>query len=181
MTMRTKRRGLSVFRAKDSVDLTLGDFMGAPEMSEKAGAAFATALRSGLGAGSVVKVLLRQPDEDGAFSLIHLWYKANYPLVRHTHDVDCLYYVISGSASLGNQTLRAGDGFFVPADAPYTYTAGADGVEVLEIRHGVQSFGMRIPDGAPLQWDQLQDAAVTNRADWERETVSPTFAANHAV
>ena len=36
---------------------------------------------------------------------------------------------------MGNQVLRAGDSFFIPAEAPYVYTAGPDGVEILEIRH----------------------------------------------
>jgi PAS domain S-box-containing protein len=56
-----------------------------------------------------------------------------------------MYYVISGEAHMGNQVLRAGDSFFVPADAPYVYTAGPDGVEVLEIRHNVAQFDMKIP------------------------------------
>ena len=67
-------------------------------------------------------------------SLVHAWFGPGYRLPRHTHSADCLYYVISGSAVLGNHTLRAGDGFFVPANAPYQYDAGPEGVEVLEIR-----------------------------------------------
>ena len=47
--------------------------------------------------------------------------------------------VIQGEARLGNRTVPAGGGFFVPAGAPYAYTAGPEGVQVLEFRN-VGSF-----------------------------------------
>jgi hypothetical protein len=43
--------------------------------------------------------------------------------------------LVSAEADLGRQVLRAGDSFFVPADAPYKFEPGPDGVEILEIRH----------------------------------------------
>lgn len=69
------------------------------------------------------------------FTLMHAWFKKDYPLPLHSHSADCLYYVVSGSARLGTEELSAGDSFFVPANTPYTYRAGPDGVEVLEFRH----------------------------------------------
>ncbi len=130
---------------------------------------------AGFGTGGVVKVLAREP---GGFSLVHVWFKANYPLPRHSHDADCMYYVISGAAIMGRQTLRAGDAFFVPADAPYQYTAGPEGVEVLEVRLGVDQFDMQIPDASAQRWQAMLDTTVANRDRWGEVTESPTFAAN---
>lgn len=154
--------------------------MTAPEMSPESGRRFGDALAAGLGAGGTVDVLLRQQPDEGGFSLVRLWFKPNYPLVRHTHDADCLYYVLSGSALMGSQTLRTGDAFFVPAKAPYRYTAGPDGVEVLEIRHDVAQFGMVIPDEPEASWRSMEEAVAANRDDWQRLVESPTRAANRS-
>ena len=107
-----------------------------------------------------------------------MWFKANYPLPRHSHDVDCMYYVISGSAVMGAQVLGPGDGFFVPSDAPYQYTAGPDGVEVLEIRRGVDHFDMQIPDHGAERWLAMAEATRANSDDWQQVPTSPTFVAN---
>jgi len=180
-TTGTKRKGISLFRAKDAVDLYETDLMTAPEMSAATAEAFQSSLAAGLGAGAQTKVLLRQSPDEGGYSLVTLWFKPGFPLPRHTHNVDCLYYVLSGSAVLGNQTLRAGDGFFVPEDAPYQYSAGPDGVEVLEIRHGVEHFDMKIPDARPDVTEAANEVARSHRAEWERMSVSPTMEANAAT
>src|SRR5580658_1025150 len=73
--------------------------------------------------GAVVSVLFRQAGE-GGLSLIHAWLKPEFIISRHSHNTDCLYYVVSGDVILGNQVLRAGDGFLVPAGQPYAYRAG---------------------------------------------------------
>jgi len=173
-----KRRGISIFRAKDAVGLEETDFMSAPQMSAETGAAFRNSISAGIGDGGTVKVLVRQPEEEGGFSLVQLWFKPHYPLVRHTHDADCMYYVLSGSAIMGNQTLRPGDGFFVPAEAPYRYQAGPDGVEILEVRHGVAHFDMKIPDASDEQWRTMEETSRAHHDEWKAMTVSPTLAAN---
>ena len=94
--------------------------------------------------GTDVRVVVRQKPEEGGFSILRVWFKADYPVLRHTHDADCLYYIVSGSAILGSQTLRPGDGFFIPAGAPYGYDAGPEGVELLEIRHSVWQFDIHM-------------------------------------
>jgi quercetin dioxygenase-like cupin family protein len=106
-----------------------------------------------------------------------VWFKANFPVPRHSHSGDCLYYVISGSAIMGSRTLRAGDSFFVPSGAPYQYTAGPEGVEVLEIRHRVDhvDFTFHDPDA---YGEKAAKAIEANRESWVTTTVSPTFAAN---
>ncbi len=175
-----RSRGMRLYRATEGEDLMENGFMTAPEMSDEAKAGFTGALQAGLGEGSFLRVLVRETEKDGGFSLIYIWYKPGYPLVRHTHETDCLYYLISGSIALGNQTLRAGDSLFIPADAPYQYTAGPEGVEILEIRHGVHQFGMKIPDASPARWQEMLDTAQARRDEWAALGPSPMMRANQA-
>jgi quercetin dioxygenase-like cupin family protein len=175
---RSTRKGVKIFRAADAVELTQTDFMRPPTMSDDAKAGLGQVIEAGAIAGQQVNVLNRSTPESGGFSLVHVWFKPEYPLPRHSHDSDCMYYVISGEAHLGNQVLRAGDSFFVPADAPYGYTPGPDGVEILEIRKDVDQFDMKIPDAPPARWEAMAETSAANRASWESATTSPTFAAN---
>jgi quercetin dioxygenase-like cupin family protein len=175
MTTTRHKRGITIYRAADAPNLEATDFMSTPQMSPEARAGLSQSTRAGIVDGGVVKVLAREAD---GFSLVHVWFKANYPLPRHSHDADCMYYVISGSAVMGNQVLRAGDSFFVPADAPYQYDAGPDGVEVLEVRHGTERFDMKIPDVSAERWKSMADAVEANRNGWAAEPMSPTFTAN---
>jgi len=175
MTTTRHKRGISIFRAADAPDLVATDFMSAPTMSPDARQGLTEFSTSGGMDGGVVKVIAR---DAGGFSLVHVWFKANYPLPRHSHDADCMYYVISGSAVMGNQTLRPGDAFFVPADAPYQYNAGPEGVEILEVRHGAEHFDMKIPDATPERWKAMAETVAANRGEWAQAPVSPTFAAN---
>ncbi len=175
MTTTQHKRGITIHRAADAPDLVATDFMSAPQMSAEAREGLRGFGGPNAVAGGVVKVLAR---DAGGFSLVHVWFKANYPLPRHSHDADCMYYVISGSAVMGNQVLRPGDAFFVPADAPYQYNAGPDGVEVLEVRHGADHFDMKVPDASPERWQAMAETVAANQERWAAEPVSPTFAAN---
>src|SRR6476661_8296461 len=67
--------------------------------------------------GSVIKLLFGDPDgpDDGGMSLTWARFGANFPLPRHSHSVDCVYYVVAGELRMGSQTLVAGDGFFIAA------------------------------------------------------------------
>jgi len=124
--------------------------------------------------GAVVSVLFRQAG-DGGLSVIHAWLKPQFIISRHSHNTDCLYYVVFGEAILGSHVLRAGDGFFVPADHPYAYSAGPEGAEILEFR-GATSFDIRNlekPDG----WARLLASAAANRPRWLDETVPPSWRA----
>ena len=160
MAERAKRGGVRLYRAAEAA--TLGDVpvFRTPELDE-------TALY-GLGkydpyVGTVFRVLFGHPDQPG-MSLVHLKYAPGYRLARHSHDVDCLYFVLKGEACLGNQVLVAGDGFFTPAGAPYTYTAGPEGVEVLEFR-GTGSVGTTFHESAK-GWDALVEYVESNRERW---------------
>ena len=104
----------------------------------------------------------------GGLSLSYVWFKSFYPLPRHTHDVDCLYYVLSGSLRLGRDDLAKGDGFFVGAGVPYTYMPGAQGVEVLEFR-AADSFNIRLLADNPAFWDRAVQTVDARRAAWKTE------------
>ena len=140
-----QRRGISIFRAEEATPILETDFMAMPAMNDEQVAAGAPEIYMDSAPGTDVRVAVRQTPEEGGFSILHVWFKADYPVPRHTHDADCLYYIVSGSAILGSQTLRPGDGFFIPAGAPYGYDAGPEGVELLEIRHNAWQFDIRDP------------------------------------
>jgi quercetin dioxygenase-like cupin family protein len=91
-------------------------------------------MQAGLMEGDEIKVLVNIP----GFSLTYVWFKKGYPLPLHSHDADCLYYIVAGSIELGNETLGPRDSFFIPANVPYAYQPGPEGVEVLEFRHATQ-------------------------------------------
>lgn len=104
-----------------------------------------------LGNGS--RVLFQDPENNG-FSIVHAWFGENFPLPRHTHSGDCMYYVLRGELRMGAKTVKAGSGFFVPSDRPYTYRAGVGGVEVLEFRK-VSSFDMITLDQDAAKWESF--------------------------
>ena len=60
---------------------------------------------------------------------------------------------------------EAGDGFFVRADQPYAYTAGPDGIEILEFR-GATGFDMKIFDQTIERWKPIMGAAAANHDRW---------------
>jgi mannose-6-phosphate isomerase-like protein (cupin superfamily) len=122
-----------------------------------------------LGNGS--RVLFQDADPDG-FSLVHAWFGENFPLPRHTHSGDCLYFVLRGELKMGSKTVKAGSGFFVPSNRPYTYRAGVGGVEVLEFRK-VSTFDMITLDQDLAKWqsyvaigEDKEDAWNETRPEW---------------
>jgi len=97
-------------------------------------------------------------------SLVHIWFKPFFPLPRHSHDTDCLYYITAGSLRLGTRELKVGHGFFLPANAPYTYSPGPDGVELLEFRKA-ESFSYRDLT-APAFWKRALQIVRDYRGMW---------------
>ena len=73
--------------------------------------------------------------------------------------------MLSGSLLLGARTLHKGDGFFVPAEAAYTYEAGPEGVEVLEFRN-VTRFHLKFAGNEPAHWARMAAAVAANGAAW---------------
>lgn len=164
-----RARGLQFFRAEDAEDFdTSGMMAPASPLPEPVLALLA---QHPSAAGHKHRVLFRGAGDEG-LSLIRLWFGANYRLPRHSHDVDCLYYVLSGEVRMNKLVLRAGDGFLVRAGAPYAYAAGPDGVEVLEFR-AATSFDITIHDRTPARWQPVVDAVVANEERWrtDRERV----------
>lgn len=118
----------------------------------------------GLSAGHDARVLFQQGGEDG-MSLVWSWFAPGFPLPRHSHDADCLYFVVRGEAVMGNRRVPAGSGFFVPCDAPYAYTAGPEGIEILECR-GASSFDMQITEGLE-RWSRILDVVRNEGDTWK--------------
>ncbi|MEO6717777.1 MAG: cupin domain-containing protein [Novosphingobium sp.] len=85
---------------------------------------------AGFSEGSQVKLLYSRP----GMSLTYAWFKSGFPLPRHSHNADCLYFIVAGSLKIGVEELGPGDGFFLGVNVPYTYVPGEQGVEVLEFR-----------------------------------------------
>ncbi|QJB70113.1 cupin domain-containing protein [Parasphingorhabdus halotolerans] len=110
------------------------------------------------------------------FSLHHFWFKPGYPLPLHSHDSDCLYYVIAGDIRMGTEEMKAGDGFFLPAETPYTYTIGENGVEILEFRTQ-EDFNIQFKGKTEAYWEQMLEKLRTQRPGWSDAlppSLSPT-------
>jgi hypothetical protein len=118
-----------------------------------------------------VKVLFDDPDGSG-MSLVWSWFGAGFALPRHSHSSDCLYFVHRGEVHLGSTVLGAGDGFFLPDGAPYAYSAGPEGVEILEFR-GVCAFDMKITESLG-RWGQIVETSKANKDRWAEEEPSYT-------
>ena len=179
MTKITKRTGIRIYRMKDAPELKGSDFVDDLEYANSE-LRDVFSLLSGASA-SLSRVLVRQTPDEGGFSVLYLFFKANYPLLRHRHGSDCLYVIVSGSAVMGRQTLNVGDSFFVPANAPYSYTAGPEGVEVLEIRHDVESVSTSYIGDPPGRLEQMHEAVRTNTAAWNDVETGPLLQANSAA
>jgi mannose-6-phosphate isomerase-like protein (cupin superfamily) len=103
-------------------------------------------------------------------SLVYVWFKSNYPVALHAHNADCVYYITNGSIRFGTQDLGVGDGFFVPAGMHYTYTAGAEGVEVLECR-SAETYDIQISTTRTNKayWDKISTTIAQESGKWADE------------
>jgi hypothetical protein len=162
----------SVFRFAEAKRLEEAGVMTSEfDVTSEVQALIVAAMQAGLGEGQETRVLFQAP----GFSLIHAWFKPAFPLPRHSHNVDCLYYIAAGSLWLGDQELGIGDGFFVPADVPYTYLPGSQGVEVLEIRQKTH-FSLVGHANTVRYWKKAIATIEGNRESW-RTTERPSTAA----
>jgi hypothetical protein len=128
---------------------------------------------------AISRLLLHQSPDEGGLSMVYLFFKPNFPLFRHMHDVDSLYVVISGTAVgfMGEETLRPGDIFTVKARNPYYYTAGPDGVEVLEIFRDTERVTVIYTDNPDNRLEQAQAAVRANLDSWKKIEAGPLFRA----
>jgi len=121
--------------------------------------------------GADVRCVFRAPG--GGLSLCYAWFKSGYLLPRHSHDADCAYLVIGGELRLGNRVVRKGEGFFVPKDAPYSYRAGPEGVEVMEFRNAT-GFNFVFKGNDARHWERVAQAYRDNLPAWKAETIPPS-------
>lgn len=163
---RTGKRGIEIFRGADGVGLFESGTMSPPNFDvDDQQALAADGPRSPqLSMGTHDSVVYRGDTPD-SFSLVKAWFGPHFVLPRHSHEGDCLYYIVQGSVILGSQTLQVGDGFFVPSGAPYGYDAGPDGVTILEFRNRT-SFGMNIRGGQLDRLRQMDVVAAEHGDRW---------------
>lgn len=166
-------RRISIFYGGDASDLE-PEMMPREGFDEQAMAALARLSDADYaeGMGERTRVLFRAGDDDG-MSLLHVWFKSGYVLPFHSHDVDCLYYVLGGELRIGSHTLHKGDGFFIPADQGYGYEAGPDGVEVLEFRNAAR-FNLVLRGNSEARWNRIVDTCRERADNWAEEIVPPS-------
>ena len=155
---------LTIFRHADARPEDGLPIMETAPMGDVAIAGGGRLMDAGIEAGHENRLLFA----GGGMSLAYAWFKSGYPLPRHTHDGDCLYYIIAGSLRLGTETLGKGDGFFLGGGVPYTYTPGPEGVEVLEFR-AAERFDIRMLANNPAFWDRALQTVTDKRAAWASE------------
>ena len=162
----SRRRGIKLFRGAGAPGLFESGTMSTPifDPDDQRQLAADGPRSANIAVGGHDAVLFRGDGEDG-YSLVKAWFAPHYVLPRHSHDADCMYYIVEGSISMGSQVLEAGDGFFVPAGAPYAYEAGDDGVVVLEFRMRT-TFNMIIPGGQVDRWRRLAAVAAEHSGEW---------------
>jgi quercetin dioxygenase-like cupin family protein len=123
------------------------------------------------GAGETVKCLFRE--SQGRFSVCYAWFRSGAVLPRHSHNADCVYYVLGGSLKLGSKVLRKGEGFFIPSDHGYTFEAGEEGVEVLEFRNSTK-FHIRFKGNDEAHWERMAQVYRDHARNWPNETLTPS-------
>lgn len=167
-----------IYRAADAPLLeesgaVTSDFAGNEELRDTAVTLAATDC-------SISRLLVHQPAGEGGLSIVYLFFKPNFPLFRHMHDVDSLYVVLSGEVVgfMGKETLRPGDAFTVKAGNPYYYTAGPEGVEVLEIFRDRDQVTVIYTDNPDDRLEQAKQAVQSNLEAWKAITEGPLFRAN---
>ncbi|WP_426574005.1 cupin domain-containing protein [Aquihabitans sp. McL0605] len=160
----TSTKGITFYKAVDAPSLDDDGMMSPPDLVPEV---YTNLDLMPLLDGSEVTVLFKG-EGPNALSLVHAHFKAGFRLPRHTHSADCLYFVVSGQAIMGNRTIEAGDGFYVPAGAPYAYQAGPDGVQVLEFRSAT-SFDMKVLDKTVEKWQPIIDLAMAHHDQWLAE------------
>ncbi len=129
---------------------------------------------------SQARLLVHQSSDEGGMSIVYLFFKPNFPLFRHAHDVNSLYVVVSGTVVglMGEKTLRPGDCFAVKAGTPYYYTAGPEGVEVLEMFRDADTATVIYTDENDGRLEEAQDAVRSNAEAWRQITSGPLYRAN---
>jgi quercetin dioxygenase-like cupin family protein len=158
----------TIFRAAEAPDLMVEGCMTMEPFTPVQRQGMTTLVEGGYLDGAEIKVLVNIP----GYSVTHVWFKEGYPLPLHSHDADCLYYVIAGEVRLGTEVLGTRDCVFIPKDTPYTYKTGPDGAELLEIRHASHFSFLNLAKGEAF-WVRAAEDVAARREAW-RTAVPPT-------
>lgn len=159
----------AIFRARDAVDYGTDSPMTPPVLTETEIDGSIKMVEAGMLEGSKIKLLFSRP----GMSLTWCWFKSGFPLPRHSHSADCLYFIAAGSLKMGTEELGPGDGFFLGSNVPYTYTPGPEGVEVLEFRTS-NTFDIKMFANNPAYWTKALANLMTSREHWPEETTPPS-------
>lgn len=162
------RKKMEIFRFSEGEELTqeMMPYVGVDETLMKG---FAKIAEVGLAQKDIDNTvcLFREPGE-GGMSLVYAWFKSGFVLPKHSHDADCLYYVIAGSLKMGTQVLGKGDGVFIPANFDYTYEVGPDGLEVLEFRTA-NKFHIKFKGNDEAHLEKMAEATRNGKDTWPTE------------
>ncbi|MEO6092882.1 MAG: cupin domain-containing protein [Novosphingobium sp.] len=154
----------AIFRARNAVDYSEDGPMTSQPMTEREIEGGKRLREVGFMDGSKVKLMFSRP----GISLTYAWFKSGFPLPRHSHNTDCLYFIVAGSLRIGTEELGPGDGFFVGTDVPYTYVPGERGVEVLEFRTS-NAYDIRLLANSEAWWDKALTNLVAAKESWPEE------------
>jgi hypothetical protein len=160
----TEAPKFQIFRAADAPTLGQTDVLRYEGITPVIADGLKELGEAGLGDGSYAKILFNAP----GFSLAYAWHKSNFPLPLHSHDSDCLYLVLAGEMRFGKESLGKGDGAFVPADTPYTFVSGPEGVEFLEFRNAL-SWNIVFKSNNPTSWTKNAEKAQALNEAWQTE------------
>ena len=153
-----------IFRATEATDLSMRR-----DATEVDATGMAKAIEAGIMEYGLTKVLFS--DEESGLNLTYVWFKPHHKVPRHSHDADCLYYIIAGSMFLGNQELTSGDGVFVPATNVYKLDVGPDGAEFLELRTAT-AFNVRYGN-SESSWDRYSAHVADVQELWSKAAPPP--------
>jgi mannose-6-phosphate isomerase-like protein (cupin superfamily) len=161
---------MRIFRAADACELD-ERIMRMEGLDETVLAGFQRIEGHGIENGHRVRCLF-QEEAGAGMSLVHIWYKSGFVLPQHRHNADCVYYIIAGEIHAGSVVVGQGDGLFIPKNHDYTYTAGPDGVELLEFRNAA-TFNIVFNGKDPNQWARIIAATDSNADAWKSQTKPP--------
>ena len=158
--------GFKTFRFRDSVSLADAKAMDYGALTPAMLANLDVVYKAGSAEGAASRYLFGAP----GFSLVHAWFKSGFPVTLHSHSAGCLYFITAGSLVLGSEEFGIGDGFFVPANVPYTYTAGPNGVEILEFRNNAK-FDVMLRANGSAYWEKAASRIAEHRPAWQDEAM----------
>jgi hypothetical protein len=97
------RPAFKIYRAADAPSLEEAGCLSMAPLGPEAMSAFMKLTEAGVREGEETRVLVNIP----GFSLTHVWFMRDFPLPLHSHDADCLYYVIAGSLARASGRRRS--------------------------------------------------------------------------